>query len=130
VLAANLLQSVVNKAKNEGILNLPVNVGYSSDFPILQYADDTQLIMEACPRQLFALKAILDTFASSTSLKVNYSKSIMVPINVSPDRLQHLAATFQYHPGSLPFTYLGLPLSLSKQTMQDCWTMVQRVEKG
>jgi hypothetical protein len=130
VLVADLLQSVVNKAKNEGILKLPTNVRYSSDFPILQYIDDTLLIMEAHPRQLFALKAILNTFASSTGLKVNYSKSIMVPINVSPDRLQPLAATFQCQTGSLPFTYLGLPLSLSKPTVQDCWTMVQRVEKG
>jgi hypothetical protein len=84
----------VNKAKDEGILNLPVNVGYSSDFPILQYADDTLLIMEVCPRQLFALKAILNTFDSSTGLKVNYSKSLMVPINVNPERLQHLSTTF------------------------------------
>jgi hypothetical protein len=50
ILAADLLQSVVNKAKDEGILNLPINVGYSSDFPILQYADDTLLIMEACAK--------------------------------------------------------------------------------
>jgi hypothetical protein len=76
--------------------------------------------MEAYPRQLFTLKAILNTFASSTRLKVNYSKSLMVPINVNPERLQHLAATFQCQPGSLPFTDLGLPLSLSKPTVQDC----------
>jgi hypothetical protein len=111
---------VVNKAKNEGILNLSINVGYSSDFPILQYADDTLLIMDAYPRQLFALKAILNIFASSTKLKVNYFKSIMDPINANPYRLQHLAATFQYQPGSIPFTYLGLPLSLSKPIVQDC----------
>jgi hypothetical protein len=29
--------------------------------------------MEACPLQLFALKALLKTFAESTGLKVNYS---------------------------------------------------------
>jgi hypothetical protein len=32
------------------------------DFPIVQYADDTLLIMESCPRQLFFLKAILNYF--------------------------------------------------------------------
>jgi hypothetical protein len=50
VLAANLLQSIVNKAKAEDILQLPINVGYTQDFPIIQYADNTLLIMEACPR--------------------------------------------------------------------------------
>jgi hypothetical protein len=58
-----------------GLLNLPINVGYTSDLPIIQYADDTLLIMEVCPQQLFVLKAILNTFVDSTSLKVNYSKS-------------------------------------------------------
>ena len=87
VLAADLLQSIVNKAKDLGLLKLPVNVGYTNDFPILQYADDTLLIMKACPRQLFVLKALLNSFATSMGLKVNYAKSSMVPINVSPERL-------------------------------------------
>jgi hypothetical protein len=53
------------------------------DFPIVQYADDTLLILEACPSQLLTLKQILTTFASATGLKVNYDKSIMLPINIS-----------------------------------------------
>jgi hypothetical protein len=38
--------------------------------------------LEACPKQLFFLKAILNSFASATGLKVNYNKSNMFPINV------------------------------------------------
>jgi hypothetical protein len=41
VLAADLLQSLINKAKDMGLLSLPINVGYTLDFPIIQYADDT-----------------------------------------------------------------------------------------
>jgi hypothetical protein len=111
VLATDLLQSIVNKTMTKGILQLPISVGYTQDFPIIQYVDDTLLIMEACPRQLLALKALLNTFASSTGLKVNYDKSSMVPINITAERLQHLASTFQCQARSLPFTYLGLPLS-------------------
>jgi hypothetical protein len=55
------------------------------------------------------LKAILHTFAKYTRLRVNYFKSCMFPINLSVDRLNHLAATFNCQSGSLPFTYLGLP---------------------
>jgi hypothetical protein len=93
VLAADLLQSIINKAKDIGILKLPVHVGYTEDFHIIQYADGTLLIMEACPQQLFALRAILNTFVDSTGLKVNYSKSCLYPINLSPERLAHLVAT-------------------------------------
>jgi hypothetical protein len=85
--------------------------------------------MEACPLQLFAPKALLNSFADSTGLRVNYSKSSIYPINVSQERLYHLAATFQCKSGSLPFTYLGLPMSMNKPTVQDCLPMVNRVER-
>jgi hypothetical protein len=39
------IQSVINKAKDQGLLKLPLQLLYSSDFPILQYTDDTFLIM-------------------------------------------------------------------------------------
>jgi hypothetical protein len=45
VLAADLLQSVVNKAKDQGLVKVPLQLLNSSYFPILQYADDTVLIM-------------------------------------------------------------------------------------
>jgi hypothetical protein len=129
VLTTDLLQSIINRAKDLGILRLPLNVGYTTDFPIIQYADDTLLIMEACTLQLFALKAILNTFATSTGLKVNYSKSSIYPINLSQERLSHLASTFHCQAGSMPFTYLGLPLSMSKPTVQDCMPLVHRIER-
>jgi hypothetical protein len=50
MLPADLLQSIINKAKDMGILRLPINVGYTTDFPIIQFADDTLLIMEVYPQ--------------------------------------------------------------------------------
>jgi hypothetical protein len=129
VLVADLLQSIVNKASSMGIQNLPIASCYTSDFPIIHYVDDTLLIMEACPRQLLALKALLHTFAESTGLKVNYAKSSMLPINLSQEKLDHLAATFQCKAGVFPFTYLGLPMSLNKPTIQDCLPLGDRVER-
>jgi hypothetical protein len=114
VLAADLLQSIINKAKQQGLLQLPLTENCGQDFPIVQYADDTLLILEACPRQLFFLRAVLNSFATSTGLKVNYLKSSMYPINVCPARLEILARTLNCQTGSMPFTYLGVPLGLSK----------------
>jgi hypothetical protein len=85
--------------------------------------------MEACPQQFFVLKACLNIFADSTGLKVNYSKSSVVPINLDPDRLNHLVATFNCVAGSFSFTYLGLPLSNTKPTIQECLPLVHRVER-
>lgn len=129
VLAADLLQSIINKAKQRGIFRSPIPILYTNDFPILQYADDTLLILEACSRQLVALKAILHSFGESTGLKVNYNKSFMVPINMDSEKLHHLARTFNCQTGSLPFTYLGLPLSLNKPKVIDFSPLVSRCER-
>jgi hypothetical protein len=85
--------------------------------------------MEGCGRQLVFLKALLNSFATSTSLIVNFSKSMMVPINMSVEKLQHLAATFGCSTGSLPFTYLGLPLGLTKPKVEDFLPLVTRCER-
>jgi hypothetical protein len=52
ILAADLLQSLVNNLKRQGVINLPIIQRAGEDFPIIQYVDDTLLIMEACPNQL------------------------------------------------------------------------------
>lgn len=102
---------------------------HCQEFPILQYADDTLVFMNGNAREFFFLKALLNSFAKFTGLKVNYSKSMMVPINISPDRFDILANTFGCTKGSLPFTYLGLPLSISKPTVADFWPLVTRCER-
>jgi hypothetical protein len=66
VLAADLLQSIINSALHRGILSLPLPRGGGAEFPIVQYVDDTLLFLEACPRQLILLKSLLNTFAEST----------------------------------------------------------------
>ena len=59
VLASDLLQSMVNKARSDNLLHLPIPLQHSHYFLILQYADDTLVIMEACPTQMLALKNVL-----------------------------------------------------------------------
>ena len=111
------------------LLKLPLPIRCTNDFPIVQYADDTLIIMEACSRQLMTLKALLHSFSESTVLKVNYSKSVMVPINLHEQRLDHLARTFNCEKGSLPFTYLGLSLGLTKPRIIDFSPLVSRCER-
>jgi hypothetical protein len=64
--------------------------------------------MEACSRQLWILKA----------------KSLMVPVNTCEEKLTHLARIFNYEARKLPFTYLGLPFSLTKNKVIDLKALV------
>jgi len=129
VLAADYLQVLINKAKDMGLLHLPIPVETETDFPIVQYADDTLIIMEGDPRQLFFLKTILHNFSESTGLRVNYSKSMILPINISEQRLDLLARTFGCTKGTLPFTYLGLPLGTTKPKVIDFLPLVNKCER-
>lgn len=85
--------------------------------------------MEACPVQVLFLKNLLQDFASSTGLKVNFAKSMLVPINVQEDTTTHLAQLFGCVVGSLPFTYLGLPLGLTKPKVIEFMPLVTRCER-
>lgn len=129
VLAADLLQSVVNKANSLGVLKHPLGDSFEGDYPIVQYADDTLLIMPADARQLMALKALLHTFSESRGLKVNYAKSHMVLINMTPERADLLANTLGCAIADMPFTYLGLPLGITKSTVDEFLPMLNRIER-
>jgi hypothetical protein len=96
---------------------------------MIQYVDDTLVVLKADARELICLKALLQTFSASTGLKVNYSKSCMMPINMDGVRLQHFASSINCKPGTLPFAYLGLPLGISKPSLEHFLPIVKRVER-
>jgi hypothetical protein len=50
VLVADLLQSLVNEEHRRGIIQLPLPSSYGQDYIIVQYADDTLIIMPAIAR--------------------------------------------------------------------------------
>jgi hypothetical protein len=129
VLAADLLQTLLNAAQASGDLSPPVPLPNDPDFPNLQYADDTLIFMQGDVAQLTFLKNLLQQFGESTGLKVNFEKSFMVPINVTDDNFNILANAFGCSKGSLPFTYLGLPLSITRPTMADFWPLVSKCER-
>ena len=64
-------------------------------------------------------KKLLTSFVESTGLKVNFHKSMMVPVNVDEVKLDIMSRTLGCTKGKLPFTYLGLLLSLTRPTIAD-----------
>lgn len=72
---------------------------------------------------------MLHTFAASTGLRVNFAKSMMIPLNVPEDETTRLAGIFQCALGTLPFTYLDLPRGTTRATLQDLMPLVDSVEK-
>lgn len=78
--------------------------------------------MKADQKEIFCLKALLNTYAMCTGLKINFHKSSMIPINTDSTKMEVLA-------GTLPFTYLGLPLVTTKPKVSDFAPLIDRVER-
>jgi hypothetical protein len=115
---SDLLQTMVNDLMNQGIISQPIDTN-DPDFPIVQYADDTLLIMPADLSQLKALKDALHKYSLSTRLKINYGKSQLILTNVIDALTDALAAEFGCQVGKMPFTYLGLPLGTTWPLIRD-----------
>ena len=128
VLGSELLQAVVNELMDQGLISRPIDT-YDEKFPIIQYADDTLLIMPADRVQLANLKKALGKFTLSTGLRINYDKSLMLPINVDDASMTLLAAEFGCQVGTLPFTYLGLPLGTTRPRICDLLPLVCNLER-
>jgi hypothetical protein len=128
-ITADLIQSVINHEYAQGTLIPPFPQNPSTPFPIVQYADDTIIGMKACEFQLLILKDILLKVTLSNGLKVNFHKSCLVPINIDDNHASLLANAFGCVVGSFPFTYLGLPLGLTKPQVKDYAPLICRIER-
>jgi hypothetical protein len=78
----------------------------------LQYADDALLFLRHNIKDSCHLKWLMMCFEHLSSMKINYSKSDMVPVNLE-EETQVYVKIFCYNLGAFPFKYLG-PLSTMK----------------
>ena len=127
-MVVDALAAILDKAKAAGhILGIIPHLVEGGDVSLLQYADDTILVLPACPQQALVLKNILTYYATSVGLKINFHKSTIIPINCAADRCEQLVRIFGCVIGKMPFTYLGLPMTIRKQTTSQFQRLVDRV---
>jgi hypothetical protein len=75
------------------------------------------------------LKDVLRKIELSSGLIVNYHKSCLLPINIDNDKAGQLANFFSCSVGVFPFTYLGLPMGLTKPQVKDYAPLICRIER-
>jgi Reverse transcriptase (RNA-dependent DNA polymerase) len=81
---------------------------------VMQYADDTILILEAHAQTLGIVSTVLDNYALMSGLKINSTKSSFVPISMPQCFVQRIEHILHCTTTSLPLLYLGLLLSAKK----------------
>ena len=67
-----------------------------------------------------AMRAVLLLFQDLSGLKVNFSKSLLVGVNVPESWLVEAAVVLNCKVGAIPFMYLGLPIGGNARRL-DFW---------
>ncbi|XP_072150095.1 uncharacterized protein [Setaria viridis] len=78
---------------------------------VIQYADDTLILVWTEEDQVQWLKQVLDSFAAATGLHINYHESTFVPLHVDDGHAAELVAKLGCPVASFPQTYPGLSFS-------------------
>jgi hypothetical protein len=127
VMAADLLQSIINRDAQAWQLKQPLDDSFGGDYPIIQCANDTLLIMPAEEEQLSHLQTILQDFASSPGLRVNFAKSSIIPINVDANKTTILAQVFGCQVGGA--IHLLRITTWHNSTIRRLFPMVSKIER-
>ena len=109
LLVADVLQAII---KDNAMVHNPLDS--SSSCPVLQYADDTLILLRGELGEVTQLKMLLDQFSAATGLRINYHKSTAVSMHMKAEDIPGCIAVLGCRQEGFPQTYLGLPLSCEK----------------
>jgi hypothetical protein len=85
----------------------------SRDFNIpshVLYADDMMIFCKGTNSNIFTLKRVFLNYAEASGQLVNPKKSSIFASSISSHKLSHVANNLGFNIGTLPFTYLGVPI--------------------
>ncbi|GJT07066.1 RNA-directed DNA polymerase, eukaryota, reverse transcriptase zinc-binding domain protein [Tanacetum coccineum] len=92
----------------------------------LFFADDALFIGDWSSNNIKCLVAILDCFHKVSGLKINYHKSKLFGVGVSPNEISALAATTGCSPLASSFNYLGLPVDCNMSRVKSWDPIVEK----
>jgi Reverse transcriptase (RNA-dependent DNA polymerase) len=108
-LVADSLSKFLSQAKELGYLKGLRNFN-GTNIINLNFVDDTLIFLKADFKMIEAFKLLIQGFENMSGLKINYTKSEFIPLNISNQEGTQLANMLRCKLGSFPITYLGTPL--------------------
>jgi hypothetical protein len=104
----------MKKAQAEGIVRGLVPHLVDGGVSILQYADDTILLLEDKLENARNVKFIICLFEQISGLKINFHKSEIFCLGAAKGRAQHYSEIFTCPIAELPMKYLEMPIDEKK----------------
>ena len=128
-MVVDALAAILDKAKGAGHIHgiVPHLVG-GGGVSLLQYADDTIIMVEGSTQDVANLKFLLLCFQQMSGLTINFDKSEVMVLGYPPVEAQAIADRLNCRLGSFPTTYLGIPISDSRLTVADLRPTVTRMQ--
>ena len=89
------------------------------EYKILQYADDTALLLDGSEHSLQNALTLIGQFAKFSGLKPNYSKTVCIKIGPLRYSNMKLCKNFNLTWSQEPFKFLGITFSVNLTDMED-----------
>jgi mannosylglycoprotein endo-beta-mannosidase len=93
----------------------------------LQYANDTLILIQYDAEELVILKFLLMCFEEMSGLKINVLKSEVLVLGQPAEIQTRVADILNCKLGTFPFTYLGMPISNRKLTIEQWMFLVLKI---
>ncbi|XP_078176387.1 uncharacterized protein LOC144569787 [Carex rostrata] len=130
IISKVLTVRMFNKGRSANLLQgLGPSLNNGQRITNCHYADDTILFLKAFPRNLKYARWTMLGFEALSGIKLNFSKTELIPFNISPTDGLVLADIFGCKLSKLPLKYLGVPLSDKKLTTAEWSCIVDKVTK-
>ena len=131
VLVMEAMSRMLGRVASVGLLS-GFSVGGATGVPVevshLFFADDSLIMCEASLSQIEVLRSVLIWFEAVSGLRVNMSKSALVPVGEIPS-LGELAASLGCEVLQLPISYLGLPLGAPHNSLTVWNPVFEKMER-
>ena len=128
-LVVEALNLVIRKATSKGLWEGIEVVPNGTKITHLQYADDTIIFCPPNMEFLLNIKKVLILFQMVSGLQVNFHKSSLMGIHTDDPWLHSAASSLLCKVGSLPFTYLGLPIGGNVSKIDSWAPIINRIER-
>ncbi|KAJ4777641.1 RNA-directed DNA polymerase (reverse transcriptase)-related family protein [Rhynchospora pubera] len=98
-------------------------------FILFQYADDTLVFLMVKGQAVRSLLLVLDIFAKTSGLTLNWTKTKLIPFNLTQTDTLFLQSLINCSVSTLPVTYLGLPLTAKRPDRACFQLLIDRISK-
>ncbi|VFQ66656.1 unnamed protein product [Cuscuta campestris] len=93
----------------------------------LCFADDLIVVCKAETKAVNCIMKVLKEFKLATGLSINYNKSHIVFGGINEQMKEELLKITKMKMGTLPFTYLGSPITAARLSASDCDALVHKI---